>query len=350
MKAVISADVHAHPYANSPVTTDGSNQQLLSIVTCLDTMRITARDEKIKDIVIIGDLFHDRKGVPPEASHRVSEWLERCKGDKLTVHVIVGNHDLSIGGSGCTSARALAGLACIYEKSGVAELSDGSRVGFLPYTDDPLAVRASMLSFNKAKARAVFAHLGIGDPRLADCIPTDYEVPGHINVSDLRAADFDQVFLGHYHNAQKVAKNARYVGSPLQLSFKEAGQKKGFVVVDGPAVRVIVNNSSPRFHKMTYDDASKLVASGEISKADSIWVTGVDEDEVENLTKYAEETGSRIRIERSKAEACEVRIDASRPEFEILKQFVNATSGEEDPLEREELAKLGTELMSQAGK
>lgn len=44
--------------------------------------------------------------------------------------------------------------------------------------------------------------------------------------------DLDYIALGHYHQHYDVAKNAAYSGSTERFSFAEAGQDKGFLVVD----------------------------------------------------------------------------------------------------------------------
>jgi DNA repair exonuclease SbcCD nuclease subunit len=50
----------------------------------------------------------------------------------------------------------------------------------------------------------------------------------------LNRSKFDYVALGHYHGHVKVAENAWFSGSSERMSFNEAGQAKGFLVVDIP--------------------------------------------------------------------------------------------------------------------
>jgi DNA repair exonuclease SbcCD nuclease subunit len=44
--------------------------------------------------------------------------------------------------------------------------------------------------------------------------------------------DLDYIALGHYHNRYDVTRNAAYSGSTERFSFAEAGQPKGFFVLD----------------------------------------------------------------------------------------------------------------------
>jgi len=44
--------------------------------------------------------------------------------------------------------------------------------------------------------------------------------------------DFDYIALGHYHKYLQLLKNCCYAGSTERLSFNEANQDKGFVMVE----------------------------------------------------------------------------------------------------------------------
>jgi DNA repair exonuclease SbcCD nuclease subunit len=349
MPFIVTADVHAHAYPQSTTLPGGGNKQLKDIIDSLDAMRLHAASKKCRDIIIVGDLFHDRKGVRPEASHAVAEWLERCQGDKIDVSVIVGNHDLSLDGE-CTSAKALSGLAHVYARARTSEIADG-KVGFIPYTDDVDELAEALKKFKANKVKYVFAHIGIGDPKFEACVPTDYEVPGHINVSDLRAGDFAYTFLGHYHNPQTLGKRARYVGSPLQLSFKEVDQEKGFCFVSGEKVDFIVNTVSPRFLKMTVDAAKAELKAGKVRETDALWVTGADRDDREEMRAYADKSGSRVRVELARDEANgEIRIDPSQPENVIIRQYVDSRVGDRPSEFKDTLAKVGIDLLTKAQK
>jgi DNA repair exonuclease SbcCD nuclease subunit len=59
---------------------------------------------------------------------------------------------------------------------------------------------------------------------------------------------WDQVFLGHYHAPQLISENIEYVGSPWQINYSEAFQKKHLVVYDliTHEKQYIVNTFSPK--------------------------------------------------------------------------------------------------------
>ena len=48
----------------------------------------------------------------------------------------------------------------------------------------------------------------------------------------LLESDFDFIALGHYHKYSKITNNAYYSGSTENLTFADAGEKKGFIELD----------------------------------------------------------------------------------------------------------------------
>ena len=75
-------------------------------------------------------------------------------------------------------------------------------------------------------------------------------------------------FFGHYHIHQQIAKRAWYVGAPLQHSFRDVGNKCGFMIVEIEGRKVgdiefIENTFSPKFHvvDVSKDDPRKYPAT-----------------------------------------------------------------------------------------
>ena len=55
---------------------------------------------------------------------------------------------------------------------------------------------------------------------------------GNINLSDLKALNFQAVLLGHYHGQTNLGQNIWYSGSPECYNFGEAEQVKGYLLWD----------------------------------------------------------------------------------------------------------------------
>jgi DNA repair exonuclease SbcCD nuclease subunit len=198
-------------------------------------------------------------------------------------------------------------------------------------------VRQQYADLARKGCEYVVGHLGIGDPRFANCVPVDYEVTCRISVDDLCPDRFTQVFLGHYHLRQTLLPNVRYVGSPLQLSFGEAFHEKGWLVVDHDdgSVREVVNTSSPEYHVVT--DVSVLP---DVPERDFVWVRAASREDEEAA---AEATRGRpgVRIDRAPAPGEPPRIDTSARGADLLRAYVKAVQPDLLASEVEDLVVAG---------
>jgi DNA repair exonuclease SbcCD nuclease subunit len=333
---VVTADSHLHLFSGSPVLADGSNARLADAVAALDAVLATAVEQKAKAIVHLGDLFHDRKGVPPEVIHRAGEWLDRVHAAKIELHLLVGNHDMSLD-AGTHALRGFKGRAILHDRVETVEIL-GARCGFIPYMEDPKAVAAATTHLRVQRCEYLFAHLGLGDPKYANCVPVEYEVPGRISLDDLRPDDFSHIFLGHYHLHQRLTKSVQYVGSPLQLSFGEADHPKGWTVLDEAkgTVRCIANESSPKYH-IVYD--AKSVEG--IPDTDFVWVKASDRTQELAAQALAR---PNTRIDRAVVQSAPARIDPSSKGAALLRAYVRAVKPDALEHEIEELVAEGLRL------
>lgn len=338
---VFLSDTHAHAYAGSRVTAEGANQRLLDVIAAMDMARLHAERTR-QSIIHCGDLFHDRKGVKPEVLHRVGEWLERCQASSVKVYILAGNHDMSIHGDGTSSVRGLAGEWRTIIDTPVVIPVDGVQVGFLPYVEDPKVVDEEVLRLNDAGAEILVAHLGLGDPQHADCVPVDYEVPGAISTLNLHPDKFDQIFLGHYHNHQRIFGHVHYVGSPLQLSFKEVGQRKGFMSWQrGKSPRFVENLISPRYFKVEGD-----MIPAEVRPEDHVWCTGLDRDAGAAVVEQLRGKVGSFRVDIARREEVAARIPSGVKGADLLRAYIRTVAPQEDPAEVEELVALGADLVA----
>lgn len=341
---VLISDTHLAAPAKSPVTETGANRRLLELVESLDKALDLAVQNNA-EILHGGDFFHDRKGVRPEALEAAGRWLERCRERGVKVTLLVGNHDLSDGADGSSSIRALSGIARIVDTPSVIECGFGIRVACLPYTHGPEQVREECAKLAKSRPDILLGHLGLGDPQYADAVPSDYEAPGRINLSDLFPDKFGHVFLGHYHNRQTLTKNAYYIGSPMQLSLKEAGQSRGLMLYKSGKVALVDNDWSPKYVRLP---ASAAVAEMKKGTKNYIVATDADVDEAIEIAKLAEESGVSVRVERTPPKAADARMPSNTPEDRVVGAYVKLTAKNLDPDEQKELADLGNELLSTA--
>jgi DNA repair exonuclease SbcCD nuclease subunit len=345
MPYVILSDTHCHPHPG-PVLPDGRNQRLCDIIACMDAALALAVKHKAA-LIHGGDLFHDRKGVKPEASDAVAEWLDRVRQARVELHVLVGNHDMSITGDGSNSVKIIRGSGAVPHAALERVDIQGHCFGFLPYTTDPKLVRESATRL-RGKNTTLIGHLGIGDPKYSNCVPVDYEVPGKISVADLLPDEFTSVFLGHYHNPQTLGKNVRYIGSPLQLSFKECGQRRGVWLYDPAKGRCefVQNTTSPAFLKMPAEEAVAKAAHGEIAETDHLWVTGATSADVAAFASL--DRRAVTRVDRAVKSAPAARLKASSNDKELLTSFYKHSNPAADSIDASRAVEVAIQLLEEA--
>ena len=308
---LIFADPHLHDYPEA-VTRPGCASRLRDVADALDWVLQVGVEAHVTDIICAGDLLHDRKtGARPEVLHHLGVWLAAVHDAGVALTLLVGNHDMSLDGA-CTSLAALCGSATVVSKPSQLEFG-GHQVGFLPYTADPAAAEASCRALKGC--RYLVGHVGLGDP---NCAPADYEVPGCMTLSSLCVQQFDKVFLGHYHLHQEVTPSVMYVGSPLQLSFGEAGHPKGCILldVDSGSARFVENEVSPRHHIVaTAEDAAACPSR------DFVWVRAADRAEEDAAKALGR---SNIRIDRAVGPSDPPRIAPNAKRAELFRDYVRA--------------------------
>lgn len=242
MQILFFTDIHIHSH----------KQSLQRLQDCLDVLKWTlqtARERNIKDVLFLGDLFHDRQKIQVIAYHNTFKIFNEYKD--LNIKLLLGNHDLWFYDkwdiSSVMPLSALSNIEVIAEPTTlkVADIN----IDFLPFTHNPIEV----LKYFKTKSKVLCGHVALDDAILNSLYSTMSEVSIE-NEKDVVKVDkeifreWKKVFLGHYHCAQKLNDIVEYVGSPLQLNFNEAAQKKHIMILDTETLKTdyIENNFSPK--------------------------------------------------------------------------------------------------------
>lgn len=238
MKTLIFTDIHIHPHKKSV-------ERLDDCIKTLDWVFETAISKKIKHIIFLGDLFHDRQKIDVLTYQKTFEVLEKhLLNNELKFFILLGNHDLwhdqKWDVSSVNPLRNLPGIKVIDKPSVVSLTEDEENLfAFLPYTHDPINdLKALEKKYAKSNKKKILgAHIAVDGSiwnlKYNTIAEVSVEHDGEmIKVDKNSFKKWDKVFLGHYHAEQKLADNIEYIGSPLQLSFGEAFQKKHILIYD----------------------------------------------------------------------------------------------------------------------
>jgi DNA repair exonuclease SbcCD nuclease subunit len=356
MEILIFSDIHIHPHKKSA-------ERLEHCIEALDWTFRTALDRGIKNVVFLGDLFHDRQKIDVLTYQKTFEVFERhlIRND-LNVVLLLGNHDLwhyqKLDISSVNPLRNLPGVRVVNSPS-VEKISDKGEdffFGMLPYTHNPIEdLKTIDAEWNSKVAKDQLRVLGghvsvdgaIWNVRYNTMSDVTIEHDGDmIRVGPDIFSDWDRVFLGHYHAAQKLNENVEYVGSPLQLSFGEAFQDKHIIVfnTEGNKIEYVKNSFSPKHFILKEDEIQKHELTGQFVRLEVEDMADRQLSDV-RLKLMEESKVSTLEIKQSPRKEDHVIKDAKAilyKEEEMLEKYVEQANTE--GLDKETLIKIGSEI------
>jgi DNA repair exonuclease SbcCD nuclease subunit len=254
-KILIFTDIHIHPHKKN-------QKRLEDCLKVLEWVFDTANEHEVENVVFIGDLFHHRQKMEVLTYQRTFEIFQRYQHK---IWLLIGNHDMWCNETWDVSSviplNAIPKVTVI-NKPCTLEIA-GRPISFLPYTKNPVKELEKIK--NDSDFKILFGHIALNGALLNVRAQTYSEVPVEddsdmtlVNASLFKG--WDQVFLGHYHAAQKIGDNIEYVGSPLQLSYGEAFQGKHILIYDlkNKTKQYVDNTFSPKHYIFPADDPRLL--------------------------------------------------------------------------------------------
>jgi DNA repair exonuclease SbcCD nuclease subunit len=268
----------------------------------------SALENNVKNIIFAGDLFHDRQKVDVFTYQHTFEIFNRYQNE-LNIWLLLGNHDMwhnekrdisSVIPLGTMKNVRVVNEPCTLE-------IDNFPISFMPYTKNPIETLS--LIKNDSPYKVLFGHAAIDgavwNTRANTYAEVLVEHDGDMVKVDSDIFDgWDRVFLGHYHAEQKMSHNLEYIGSPLELSYGEAFQKKHIILFDTDTKKriYIENNFSPKHYILSPEEAEKQ----EVKEGDFIKIQ-VEKDETSNALEIQKRL-SKLNLAEAKVEPVKKRI------------------------------------------
>lgn len=247
MRVALTADLQLQSQPRySTLTPEGVTTRLVDFIECLHWIVDEAVNAGCTTLVVMGDVFDSRTVIDVPVIDRSCRAFEDA-AKRLDVHVLVGNHDAYLRTPRLNSTQMLAGHATVHEV-----VSQVGPLVMVPWTDNAEDYHASLVHARKVSRKSGRFLLSHG--MFGDAVPMAKGLP----IEWLTDGKWDGVFLGDVHEPVVLREDPviRYVGSPLQIHFGDAGRKRGFVVLDtsSGAHEFVENKQSPRFHLLTKVD------------------------------------------------------------------------------------------------
>jgi DNA repair exonuclease SbcCD nuclease subunit len=335
MKFLITADIHLSRYGQDKVEdTTNLPERLHSIKSVLYDMANYCIENKIKDMVIAGDLLHGKSIIYAIAQDVMIDFFSEFKN--LNFFVLDGNHDLS--GKSESSISALKSIKHIpnvlwISKRPVYHIDE--QIVFIPYSTK---IRENV---KDSQAKILISHFGLNEGMLNSGISI---------VSDIRLKDlvgkYELVLLGHYHKPQEILKdNLRlfYTGSPIQLDWGEKNDEKRFLVVDTKTLEVeSVKTTGYKRHvelELTNKNKAQVlkIAEEEIQKGNYVKIIKKEVVDIKDLEKFN-------IVDKSDRDITNRGITSSMAKEEKLKRFLEIK--EISPEEIDDYLKYGIEIVN----
>lgn len=217
----------------------------------------TLKAEGVTDLFQLGDLFDRRKYINFRTlaeSKRI--FFDRLAEYGITLHVLVGNHDIHMRESVEINSPSLMlkeySNVIVYDKPATVYL-DGISVDIIPWIcrDN----EKEIVNFiNQSKSDVCLGHFEITGFAMYRGMES------HEGLSPDMFLKYACVFSGHYHT--KSAKdNIVYVGTPYEMSWQDYNDPKGFHIFDTEhmdSLYKFVRNNNTIFERIEYDDAKPL--------------------------------------------------------------------------------------------
>jgi DNA repair protein SbcD/Mre11 len=259
----------------------------------LDHLVEVVSSEGIDAVLVSGDVY-DRALPSPDTVALLSDAVTRLIDAGAAVVLSSGNHDSAIrlGFAADLLARAGLHIRTSLDSVGTPVMVKDTAIYPLPYLEPSVAadrlgakerthaavLRAAMDRVradprSRSGASVVMAHAFVTGGATSES-ERDISVGGVSAVHPDVFTGADYVALGHLHGPQRILETVRYSGSPIALSFGEASQRKGSVLVEvSPGAVSIEAIPAPvsRSLAMLRGDLADLLADPRHSGAESAY-------------------------------------------------------------------------------
>jgi len=211
----------------------------------------------IKDIIIPGDIFHDRNDIAVNTLHMVTDVFDILRD--FNIIVTVGNHDAYYrDNSSVNSVSILRGWSNITVIDTLTvETLQGKKIAFCPWGQDINAV---------PKCDLIVGHFEINSFKMNTF---------KVCTNGLKSSDLTDraplTITGHFHHREE-RKYERgtilYVGCPYQQDWGDYSTTKGLYILDLDTLKYefIENTISPRYNKIKYSEIANGVYTAESLK------------------------------------------------------------------------------------
>jgi len=347
MKLLITGDHHNNQFKEyAKLTEHGYNSRFQNCLKVYHVIQKIAEKYKVDAILNAGDLFNSRKKIDSIVYRKVFNRTKKL-AKKFPIYIIPGNHDFYL----LDSESSLLPFNSIKNCSVIEHpklITIGSTsIMFVPYVDNPEEL---MNVLNSApKADLMIGHFAISGAKAAKTLmPLKFDV----NLKDSDTLQkYKKIFLGHFHNYQKLYKNIYYIGSPQQFNWGDCNDDKYLLLYNtetDKVTKINITNHFPRFKEfiLTEETASKY----------SSWKEGCREDDyirvinkINNISEVKKTIKDNVPIIHDIDEVLESRIEIPEKKdiYTLLSVYAKHVANDEE-YDLDKLVECGSSIVTTA--
>jgi DNA repair exonuclease SbcCD nuclease subunit len=216
-KIIICADIHC-----------GVPGKLKDCIWAINIINKYALKNKIENVLVLGDLFHDRTSLGIDVINAVFDQFKIMKESGIKWMAFSGNHDLFYKNRwDCNSIHSFKDIIDLEESIGI-RIIQNQRFWILPFVHYENVYMEKMLEIEKKadKNDILLTHIGVLGATLNEC----FLLKNWSQVT-FDNTKFKRVYAGHFHCYQEIDK-VTYPGSPIPFRFDEGMSDHGFLVYD----------------------------------------------------------------------------------------------------------------------
>lgn len=217
-KVLIMGDTHFGNHEDFADYSSVVNSRLLLQVKAFNDALSWGVGEKCAVMIHLGDVFHKRGQVEPEAYNLVKQVLKRHANAYTGYIILTGNHDITMEGEIFNTAFMLQGLC---NKTHVVTEVETYSIGGVSGKYVPFMKEGFEDALGKPdKNVTLFMHQAV--------FGAEYNRPIMKGVDPKFLRGFKRVWCGHIHQPQVIKPNINIVGSPYQINFGDSPQHHVF--------------------------------------------------------------------------------------------------------------------------
>jgi len=216
MRIILTADIHL-----------GIPNRFEDSLWALRAIERYGIENEIQQVIILGDLFHDRVNLNIEVLSRTHDFFLNTP---LIWTVFCGNHDLFLRNSwSINPLKPFKHLLTVIEDIKLIKIGD-QRFWVIPFIHHEavfMKVLKRIEDTKYQKGDILLTHIGVNNATLNECF-----LVKNWNFVEFTNSKFDRVYTGHFHCHQQVGDNVWYPGSPIPFDFTEGVVEHGFFVFE----------------------------------------------------------------------------------------------------------------------